>query len=90
MTVIEAMAKGRMVVAPDMTGLPEMVTSGESGLLYPKNSPEALADCLAKLFQEPEHLAEMAAAGRRQAKKRYDASINAQALTMIFREEIGT
>ncbi|MFZ5569577.1 MAG: glycosyltransferase [Thermodesulfobacteriota bacterium] len=88
MTVIEAMAKGRAVVAPDMTGLPEMVITGETGLLYPRNDPAALADCLARLSQDPERMVEMGAAGRRHAEKRYEAATNTRILERIFREEI--
>lgn len=90
MTVIEAMAKGRPVVAPEITGLPEMVLQGETGLLYPKGNPQALAENLARLFRAPERLKEMGAAGRRRALDMYDAEQNARQLAAIFAKEVGS
>jgi colanic acid/amylovoran biosynthesis glycosyltransferase len=45
-TLMEAMAMERIVLAPDLTGIPELVISGRSGLLYKANS---LDDFLVKL-----------------------------------------
>lgn len=44
--LMEAMATERLVVAPRITGIPELVTDGVSGLLY---SPGSISDFLAKL-----------------------------------------
>ena len=45
-TLMEAMAMERLVIAPQITGLPELVKNGVSGLLY---SPGSISDFLAKL-----------------------------------------
>ncbi len=89
MTVIEAMAKGRAVVAPDISGLPEMVVQGQTGLLYPPASSAALADCLARLYHEPLLLAKMGIAGRSRAEKQFNARANTNALKAIFTDEVG-
>jgi glycosyltransferase involved in cell wall biosynthesis len=43
---MEAMARGRIVLAPAITGIPELVKPGETGLLY---QPGSVRDCLAQL-----------------------------------------
>jgi glycosyltransferase involved in cell wall biosynthesis len=43
---MEAMARGKIVLAPAITGIPELVRAGETGFLYERGS---LQDCLAKL-----------------------------------------
>lgn len=44
--LMEAMARGKIVLAPAITGIPELVRAGATGFLY---EPGSLQDCLAKL-----------------------------------------
>jgi glycosyltransferase involved in cell wall biosynthesis len=44
--LMEAMARGAIVLAPAITGIPELVRAGETGFLY---QPGSLQDCLAHL-----------------------------------------
>lgn len=44
--VLEALAAGKVVVATDVGGLPEIITAGRNGLLVPPSNPAALADAL--------------------------------------------
>ncbi|HKU24071.1 MAG TPA: glycosyltransferase family 4 protein, partial [Candidatus Sulfotelmatobacter sp.] len=46
LVLMEAMARGRIVVAPAITGIPELITTGETGFLY---QPGQLNDCVAHL-----------------------------------------
>lgn len=46
MVLMEAMARGRIVLAPAITGIPELVRAGETGFLY---EPGSLQDCVAQL-----------------------------------------
>ena len=46
LVLMEAMARGKIVLAPAITGIPELVRAGDTGLLY---EPGSLQDCLAKL-----------------------------------------
>jgi|SRR5579862_2530800 len=46
LTLMEAMAHGKLVLAPSVTGIPELVIDGETGFLY---HPGSQADFLAKV-----------------------------------------
>lgn len=52
--LIEAMQYGLPVVASDVGGIPDVVVSGETGILVPEKNPQALADAFQKLESDPE------------------------------------
>jgi glycosyltransferase involved in cell wall biosynthesis len=54
----------RPVVATTVGDIPTVVRDGETGLLVPKEAPEALAAALAALLADPARAASLAAAGR--------------------------
>src|SRR5262249_61999817 len=51
---MEAMATGRPVVSCPVSGVPELVRDGETGLLVPPDDPAALADAVASLARNDE------------------------------------
>ena len=67
MVVLEAMERGRPVVASDVGGLPEIVADGRTGLLVPPSDPEAFAAAIVELAGDPARAADMGAAGRTRA-----------------------
>jgi glycosyltransferase involved in cell wall biosynthesis len=75
-SALEAMARGRPVVATRVGGTAEAVVDGESGLLVPPESPAALADAMACLIREP---ALREAMGKR-ARARVEAEFSLQAM----------
>jgi colanic acid/amylovoran biosynthesis glycosyltransferase len=88
MTLIEAMAKGRPVVAPDITGIPELVRHGETGLLYPRGSRPRLALCLQALACGPALVERMGSAGRRRAEELFDIARHTRELAAILEQEL--
>ncbi len=50
---VEALAVGCPVIASDAGGLPEIVTDGETGLLYPPGDVDALAAQISRLAGDP-------------------------------------
>lgn len=54
LSLLEAMARGRPVVACAVGGVPELIEDGVLGLLVPPGDPEALAGALARFHREPD------------------------------------
>lgn len=52
-TLIEAMASGVPAVSSDIEGISEYIVHGETGLIFPRGSPEALLSALDYALQHP-------------------------------------
>jgi glycosyltransferase involved in cell wall biosynthesis len=63
--VLEAMARGRPVVASRVGGIPEVVEDGVTGFLVPPGDPGALGQAIVRLLEDPDRLVTMGNAGRR-------------------------
>ncbi len=62
--VLEAMAMRKPVVATRTGGLPEIVRDGETGVLVPPGDPDALANAVTRLAQDPPRRRKLGEAGR--------------------------
>jgi colanic acid/amylovoran biosynthesis glycosyltransferase len=87
MTVIEAMAKARPAIAPDITALPEMIEDGRTGFLFQPESAESLADKLSVFCRNPDMVRDFGQAARRRAESLYDIEKNTVELKNIFLSE---
>src|SRR5699024_8736491 len=67
MVALEAMERGRAVIASDVGGLPEIVAAGETGLIVPPGDVSALAAAIVELAGDPVRAAVFGAAGRERA-----------------------
>jgi glycosyltransferase involved in cell wall biosynthesis len=61
---LEAMASGLPIVATTAAAVPEVVPHGNAGILAPPASPEATAEALIALLEQPHLRAQMGAFGR--------------------------
>lgn len=64
LTILEAMACGKPVVATDVGGIGEIVEDQRTGLLAPEKSPERLANALLSLISDAGKADEISRAGR--------------------------
>lgn len=69
--VLEAMACRSAVVASDVCGIPEAITSGENGLLVPAGDPQALADAVSELLLDSSLRARLGVAARHTVEDRF-------------------
>ncbi len=75
---MEAMATGRPVVSCAVSGIPELVRDGETGLLVPADDPVALADAIARLANDPGLRARLGTAARALVERQHDQRANAR------------
>lgn len=83
--MIEAMAAGRPVVAPNVGDLAELLSDGENGLFIDPERPADAARQLVELLRDPARLARMSAAARERAVREYSVESVAMKWTALFR-----
>ena len=71
LTVVEAMACGRPVVASSVDGLAEVIRDGVSGCLVPAEDASAFAEALTDLLKDKERRQTIGMAARRHAEEYY-------------------
>ncbi len=84
--LLEAMRIGRPVVATAVGGTPEAVEHGVTGLLVPRQDPEALAEAIIELLLDPARRERMGRAARERAGGLFDEGRLVAALLDAYRE----
>ena len=81
--LMEAMSSGVPVVASGVSGIPELVEDGRSGLLVPPGDPWSLANALARLAGDPSLGRRLGATAREKIVAEFDL---AQGSVLLLRE----
>jgi glycosyltransferase involved in cell wall biosynthesis len=84
--LIEAQAAGRPVVATRVGGVPDLVVSGDTGLLVPPDDPDALARAIQSLLDDVEMRDRLGKAGRRRVVPAYNAERLLEDIDLLYRE----
>jgi glycosyltransferase involved in cell wall biosynthesis len=84
--LLEAMALGTPVVSTDVTGIPEVLRDGETGLLVPQRNPAGLAGAISRLTGDSTLRIRLADRARRLIEADFDIQDNAAHLREIFAE----
>ena len=82
--LLEAMALGTPCVATDVTGIPEVLRDGGTGLMVPQNDPPALADALERLFDDAALRVRLAGAARALVEAEFEVHRNAAQVRTLF------
>jgi glycosyltransferase involved in cell wall biosynthesis len=69
--IMEAMLARTPVISTELAGVPEMITSGQDGLLVPPQNPSALADAIGKLLTDPVAAERLGQQGRLTAEAKF-------------------
>jgi len=84
--LIEALALGIPVVATGVTGIPELVEDGRTGLLVPEHDPAALASAIDRVITERAAGEALARAGRAHVEREFELTTNVSRLRSLFEE----
>ncbi|MFQ5570222.1 MAG: glycosyltransferase family 4 protein, partial [Rhodothermales bacterium] len=82
--LLEAMALGTPCISTDVTGIPEVLRDGETGLMVPRHHPEALADALERLLFDASLRTRLAGQARRLIEAEFDIHRNAARIRSVF------
>jgi colanic acid/amylovoran biosynthesis glycosyltransferase len=85
--LMEAMACGAPVVASRLSGIPELVEDGVTGVLVPPADEPAIAAAIAGLLQDPARRQRLGAAARDKIVREFNLYRNAATLAAHFQRE---
>lgn len=83
-TVLESLACGVAVIGSDTGGIVDMVMPGETGLLVPVQSPEALGAAIDSAFADRAALHAMGRRGRTLVEQRFSSRVQASAYGDLY------
>jgi len=83
-SVLEAMAAGKPVIATAIGGTDEAVVHGETGLLVPPADADALAAAIRTVLSDPVLAQRLAAAGKARVYEKFSAETMMQGLMEIY------
>ncbi|HKP53153.1 MAG TPA: glycosyltransferase family 4 protein [Chloroflexia bacterium] len=82
--LLEAMALGTPCVSTDVTGIPEVVHEGETGLIVPQHDPASLASAIERLLRDADLRVRLATQARTLIEEEFSVHRNAARLRDIF------
>ncbi len=82
--LLEAMALGTPCVSTNVTGIPELLEHGVTGLMVPQHDPDALADALGRLLTDVTLRGRLSQAARRRIERDFDITRSTAAVRGLF------
>ncbi len=88
LVLMEAMAMGKIVLAPDITGIPELVIHGTTGFLYQPGSTDDFTQKLRMIWELRGALEPIRKAARKHVRQHFDRGKNLAAFTEGFLQRV--
>lgn len=82
--LLESMALGTPCISTDVTGIPEILINGETGLMTPQHDSFALAEAIKLLLDDSNLRVRLAQNARRLIEREFDIHRNATLLRALF------
>jgi glycosyltransferase involved in cell wall biosynthesis len=80
----EALAVETPVIGTSLEGIPELITDGETGLLVPPRNPDALAQAMLRMIENPTRAKAMARAGRKRVETRFSTTVKIERTEALY------
>jgi glycosyltransferase involved in cell wall biosynthesis len=90
LSLLEAAACQRALIASDVPGCREIVVHEQTGLLTPVDDPAALAEAMARLASAPDLRARYAKAAKRILAENFSADIIGRQIVDLYRQLLKT
>ncbi|MCD6593524.1 glycosyltransferase family 4 protein [Candidatus Bathyarchaeota archaeon] len=87
-TLLEAMASGRPVIASNVGGIPEVVKDGVTGLLFKRGDAEDLADKIIKVLSDRNLARSLASNAKELVKERYGWPVIADKMEDLYEKTL--
>lgn len=87
--LLQASAAALPVVASAVGGIPEAIVHGETGILVPPGDPEALANAVANLLDDPQRARALGESGRRRVRDLFSVERMVEGNLEVYREVLG-
>jgi glycosyltransferase involved in cell wall biosynthesis len=78
------MASGVPIAAPDLGGVPEMISNGQTGLLFSAGDADAMSDAIIRLIEDPSLRERLARAAQLEVKEKFSVSRHVTAIENVF------
>jgi glycosyltransferase involved in cell wall biosynthesis len=88
LSILEAMALSRPVVASAVGGIPEMIDDGRTGLLVPPRDADALAAAIVRLLTDHPYADTLAKAAQNLVHDRFCVELMVRAIETIYDESV--
>lgn len=90
MVVAESLSNGIPVLSYNIGALPELISNGKTGFVYPKGDWQSMAEGVLRLMEDPSLLKEFSLNARKKAEAQYDESHVAQQYAALYQNIVDT
>jgi glycosyltransferase involved in cell wall biosynthesis len=89
MTILEAMAASKPVIATRVGAIPSLIKHGDTGLLVDPRDADGLRDAIANLLSDSELCGRLGAAGHEWVSQNYTSEVMALKYRQMYEEVLG-
>lgn len=84
LSILEAMACGKPVIAPRVGGISEIITNGENGILVNERRTEIFVEACLRLIEDCKYRNDITASARKQVESQFNDASMANSYSMLY------
>ena len=89
-TVMESLACGVPAIGYEIGGVPELISNGVTGFVYPKGDWQSMLEGVMQLMEDPSLLKKFSFNARKKAEEQYDESHVAKQYAALYQNIVDT